>query len=540
MDEKNDSLRRHSDGDGAPRPEEITLDKTQNASRVEAFSPSEYFYGEPPRGANRKKRKRSLAKRRKIVWTAILGVLLVLFILAGVYVYRLTYRPSDFFGGEPTKSPTASPAPAADGLTPAPTEGPTPTPSELDLLTAQAEGSEMSNILNVAVIGVDYAEERETWSGKHDYHADVIMIIAINFDERRVDLISIPRDTYANIPNVKGIYKINGSINCGGGFTAEGGAGFLKTCETASWMLGGIPVDYYYAVTMPAVKQLVDAFGGVDYNLEMSFTMAGRKYYKGQQHMTGQGVLDYLRVRKNLTKDAGDLNRINRQKDMMVALFKQMKGNNLIVKIPEIISAFDGQLFTNCTMSQTAALARFAYDLDSENIGMYSMDGTMSNIFGWNFVLTDQEKRVEIIKNVYGVDVPIEKEYTSTYARYRWQSMLAEKYLSTTKRFREQAAAEIKAGALEYEEAYDSYIAFTEAYTDLEQTLEYANEQAEKYRNGEKNSLSSAAGALSNDNNNLKAYAIGTAGFFDTGASFNWGVYYWKDRDFNEVSVDFR
>ena len=40
--------------------------------------------------------------------------------------------------------------------------------------------------------------------------------------------------------------------------------------------LGGIPVDHYYAVTMPAVKELVDAIGGVDYRLDVSFTMQGR------------------------------------------------------------------------------------------------------------------------------------------------------------------------------------------------------------------------------------------------------------------------
>lgn len=596
MEDKHDGLQHENDDFEAAAAEAGQPEELRDGSTVEPFSPSDYFYGETGVSVpKKKKRKRRSNKRRKIVWTAALGMLLVGLVLAGFYVYRITYQPSTFFAAGPTATPESAATAAADSnLTPSPTPVPTPTPSELDLLTEQADDAMMSNILNVAVIGVDYAEERETWGGKHEYHADVIMILAVNFSEKRVDLISVPRDTYANIPGVQGIYKINASINCGGGFEAEGGAGFLKTCETVSWMLGGIPVDYYYAVTMPAVKQLVDAFGGVDYDLEMSFTMAGRKYYKGQQHMNGQGVLDYLRVRKNLKTAGGDLNRINRQKDMMVALFNQMKKNNLIVKIPQIISAFDGQLFTNCTLSQTAALARFAYDLDSENIGMHSMDGTMRNIFGWNFVLTDQEKRVEIIKDVYDIDVPVEKEYTSTYAQYRWQSMLAEKYLATTKSFRARVIEEVKNGSLEYdyddgggddegyddsfdegiggigfvdgamyrtrlpqialrmpilpsgalsgysETAYNSYVSFIEAYNDLTETLEYAHEQAEKYRNDESNKLSSAASSLTSDNNALKTHAVNTAGYFDISTSFNWSVIYWKDTDFNEVLVDFR
>ena len=222
---------------------------------------------------------------------------------------------------------------ATAALTPAPSAGPTdePTPSPtIDPYTElqqQADTSIMKNILNVAFIGVDYAEERLSgYGGKAEdnaFHADVILVLAINFDENRVDMISIPRDTYAKIPGVKGIYKINASLDCGGGLFAENGAGFEKVCDAASWMLGDIPVDYYYAVTMPAVKQLVDAVGGVDYDLELDFKMQGRTYQKGQQHMDGQAVLDYLRVRKNVVS-SGDNNRVNRQKKMLVALFQSM------------------------------------------------------------------------------------------------------------------------------------------------------------------------------------------------------------------------
>ena len=88
---------------------------------------------------------------------------------------------------------------------------------------------------------------------------------------------------------------------------------------------------------MPAVKGLVDAVGGVDYDLELSYTMMGRRYRAGQQHMDGQGVLDYLRVRKNVS-EGGDLNRINRQKKMMIALFQSMQQQNLILKISDIIN----------------------------------------------------------------------------------------------------------------------------------------------------------------------------------------------------------
>ena len=547
-----------------------------------SFSPSEYLSGERSSVHNKSRKRRRMSAFSKGMLVLIPLLLIVMLILVRIYYDRLSRDPASFFAvrstpAVSTPAPTSEPVvqDAAPVITPVPT--PTATPTALEMLQAQADTETMNNIINIALIGVDYAVERETWNGKHEYHADVIMVMAVNFTEKRVDLISIPRDTYAEIPGVKGIYKINASINCGGGFEAEGGAGFLKTCEAASWMLGGIPVDYYYAVTMPAVKELVDIFGGVDYKLDVSFSMAGRKYFRGMQHMNGQAVLDYLRVRKNVAK-SGDNNRINRQKEMLVALFKQVRANNLLLKIPEIISTFDGQLFTNCSFSQTAALASFAYDLDPDRIGMYSMDGRYTSIFGWNFTLTDQEKRVGIIRRVYGIEMPINWEYTETYARYRWQSMLAEKYIRTTTKFKDKAAAAIRSGHVSSggsnapkeiptvssgsgimgypvrlfpsgtsasllfssQSAYDAYSGFISAYNEVQEDLSYARREAAKYVKQEKNKLSSAVSALSGSAARLKSYANSTNDYLGLGYSFGWSLAYWKDPDFNEVYVDFR
>ncbi len=410
---------------------------------VEAFVPTDFYPTSDIR-----LRKRRTRKKRNALWAVLIVLGVLLLCAGGIYAYAAFLDPSTLFvSGTPTPDSAELQIIENANATPTPELTPTPTPDPYEIISEQADTSMMENIVNVLIIGVDYAEERETWNGKHEYHADVMMVLAINFDENRVDLISLPRDTYAKIPGVKGVYKLNASLNCGGGFEAEGGAGFLKTCEAASWMLGGIPINYYYAVTMPAVKALVNTVGGVDYNLEVSFRMAGRDYDAGPQHLNGQGVLDYLRVRKNV-QGSGDLNRINRQKRMMIALFESMQEQNLILKIPEIISSFNGQLFTNCTFGQTAALTKFAYGLSSDDIGMYSMGGKLTNIFNWNFCLTDQSNRVKIIKEVYGIDVPKELEYTADYAAYRWADMIATQYLDTVEGLTEYVSSALAADDL--------------------------------------------------------------------------------------------
>ena len=395
------------------------------------------------------KRTENKKKTTKIVVLCCVAVIIVTAgILIGSRLSNIIFDQNDLF-----LTATPKPVDTVD-LTPQPgdvqvpataepgdvvTAEPTPTVDPYTELLGMADTSMMQNIVNVLIIGVDYEDARVdgTINGKggNAFHSDVMMLLAVNFDEKRVDLISIPRDTYGKIPDVDGIYKLNASLNCGTdgtnyGIYAEHGEGFLKVCETAEWMLGGIPVDYYYAVTMPAVKQLIDTIGGVWYDLEGDFDNGGRYYKAGYQLMSGQACLDYMRVRKggHGTLATGDANRVNRQKKMMVALFQSMKDQNLILKLPEMLQAFDGQVFTNCTIEQTAALAAFAYNLDGGNIGMYSFSGSGATLFHWNFVFTDQSNRVEIIKNVYGVDVSGYSQYTLKYARYRWADMLESRY----------------------------------------------------------------------------------------------------------------
>ena len=348
----------------------------------------------------------------------------------------------------PIQIPTAVAATAvetAPPMTPMETEVPsTPRPvataDAYEELAKVADTGMMDGIVNILFIGVDYEAARidKKWAGKdgNAFHSDVMIVCAVNFNENRVDLISLPRDTYANIPGVKGVYKLNAALNCGTdgthyGLFCDNGEGFQKVCEAAEWMLGGIDVDYYYAVTMESVKQIVDIVGGVWYNLEGNFDNGGRYYKAGFQYMNGQACLDYMRVRKpgHGQLATGDSNRVKRQKNMMVTIFKKMKEENMVLKVPEILAAFDGALFTNCTPEQTAALALFGYKLDPEDIGAYSMGGDMATLFHWNFNFTNQSDRVKLIKKIYGVDVKTYPKYSLAYGRYTWCKMLQDKYM---------------------------------------------------------------------------------------------------------------
>ncbi len=400
-------------------------------------------------------------KARRAILFVIIGVILALIGLAGLYLYTLSSDPASVFVPEPDMSqlaPAETATPEAEVLSPTPEI----TPDPYMLLQQTADQSMMHNIVNIMLIGVDYAQERETWKGKNALtasHADVMIVLAVDFDHHTANLISLPRDTYAKIPGVSGIYKLNASLDCGGGLTAPDGAGFKKVCESASRMLGGLPVNYYYAVTMPAVKQLVDSIGGVDYDLEISFKIQSRSYQKGFQHMDGQAVLDYLRVRKSgsglSSGQTGDANRVNRQKKMLLAIFDKIKENGMLSSIPDLLSSFSGQLYTNCGVSQTAALALEGYKMSSDSISMYSFSGPMKNIYTWNFCFPTPSNRRDIIKKIYGVDVPDLLDCTLDYAEYYLQATYADQYLETTADLYENVQKRIASGNLVYGQMSD-------------------------------------------------------------------------------------
>ena len=93
-------------------------------------------------------------------------------------------------------------------------------------LNQASDKSMMNGIVNVVLIGVDHAEERDSW---HKYfYSDVMLVLAIDFNNNKVNMISIPRDTYSPIYKTKGKYKLNSSFYWGGVKTSKAMSMFAK------------------------------------------------------------------------------------------------------------------------------------------------------------------------------------------------------------------------------------------------------------------------------------------------------------------------
>ena len=368
--------------------------------------------------------------------------LMILALTMGAYhIHRITERPESYFEQAKWVSAEVTPAPTPlFDIAPYLPAGETPlpaAPSQEAELTVDpdplGEGKPLSGIVNVALFGIDAFESGRTTSGTMP-HTDANMIVAINFDTKEVSLISIARDIFTDVPGHDGFYKFNCAFNVGGGLKAPN-EGLELSCRTAEEWLGGVSVPYYFGLDFKAVINVVNAIGGIDYDVERyipktSFTPA---LSIGKQHLDGRGVLSYLRARKG----AGSLDymRTERQRKMMIALFRKIKESGQLSLIPNILEAMEKDLYTNMSTPQVAALVAFAADVDPEQIRSYSIHGDMYEQYLWRYSMVDQQKRIDILKEVYGIDAAPMPVDTVVYEKFLYESgFMALQHLGYAKR----------------------------------------------------------------------------------------------------------
>ena len=347
-------------------------------------------------------------KKGKALRIALIVVAAILVCAIGGAVWLVNYiaNPQNAFselrGGEentvslaPTQTPTPTPASSAPAESDAtPTPEPTATPPDYEF---------SSNRINILLLGVDSSVERV--EAGMNFRTDTMILVTVDFDNKKVDMISIPRDSYVRINNGSRFNKINAAFTFGGG---REGDGYEYAMNTVSYLLG-VPVDYYVGFGMNVVKEVVDAMGGVDYDVDISFTLNGRETVEGYQHMDGQQVLDYCRWRKG---GRGDIDRIDRQQRILFAIFEQMLKTDQVKNIPDIYTAVQENIDTNLDTLQIATLAWFAKDLSMDDIARHTVPGNGQYVGSTSYYIVYQNEKNEMVQEIFGVEGPFDEAIT--------------------------------------------------------------------------------------------------------------------------------
>jgi LCP family protein required for cell wall assembly len=234
---------------------------------------------------------------------------------------------------------------------------------------------------------------------------DTIMLGSYDIENQRVDIISMPRDTYyeRELAKTAEQRKLN---------AVYGKEGAVGTARAVSDILGGIPIHYYAVVKYEAVEKAVDAVGGVPVNIPINMDYDDRydkpelhiHFKKGDHVLSGKEAIGYLRFRHN-NDGSGypdqDIGRIRAQQEFMKAAFKKALGVNL----PKVITTvMDNVESSDLTIGTALKLATKATGLDAANITGHTLpgEGHMKDRLSYWFL--DEEETAALVKSIYTPD----------------------------------------------------------------------------------------------------------------------------------------
>lgn len=230
-------------------------------------------------------------------------------------------------------------------------------------------------------------------------NADTLMVATYDVANQKVGVVSIPRDTivdrtWSRYPKINGAYS-GGNID--------------RVRQEVSHLLG-IPIDYYIKVDIKAFVQLVDAVGGVEFDVpvDMNYDDPWQNlsihYKKGLQHLDGQQALEVVRFRHNNDMTGySDTGRTNTQQQLIRAVLDKVLSWGSLGRIKPLLDVCMDNVQTDLTASEVLYFATQALylDMDSgiETITLPGRGDATHNGYKWCVEL-DRDKTMQIINDL--------------------------------------------------------------------------------------------------------------------------------------------
>jgi len=196
---------------------------------------------------------------------------------------------------------------------------------------------------------------------------DTLMLLNVDSESGAVNIVSIPRDTRADVswstPKINSVFAMTGG-------------NIYRLMEEVEKLVGFMP-DFYVVLNLQAFIDLVDALGGVylDVPIRMQYSDTHARpplhidLEPGYQRLTGEQAMHFVRFRTG----TGDLGRIQRQQYLLRALAIESMHVRNVARIPAFMEIFGEHVDTNLPISGMAYLASHMIWMDEESINTHSM-----------------------------------------------------------------------------------------------------------------------------------------------------------------------
>lgn len=220
--------------------------------------------------------------------------------------------------------------------------------------------------------------------GKSQNLTDTIIVAEYNPKKQEAVMMSIPRDTFVGKDKTKatGMNKINAIYQ-------QSPEKLLKAVNEIT----GLDIKYYITVDTKALRELVDAIGGVTFNvpIDMDYDDSSQKLYihlnKGEQLLDGDKAEQLVRFRKNndgtgypTEYGRDDYGRMRTQREFITVALKQTIQAKNILKLGELLDIANRNIETNMDIAMLKDYLPYVINFNTENIQTGALPGVSEKI----------------------------------------------------------------------------------------------------------------------------------------------------------------
>ncbi|WP_426978044.1 LCP family protein [Pseudarthrobacter sp. O4] len=216
--------------------------------------------------------------------------------------------------------------------------------------SSKTEGAvnDSNDRMQILILGSDTRDGKNAQYGTADDstgygHSDVMMLMDISADNKRVNVVSFPRDLLVDIPKctdqkTKTVYPAQKNVMIN---AAMSEAGIGCAVDTVN-KITGLEIDHFMMADFNAVKELSNAVGGVDVCISDPVYDPDSKLRlpKGTSKVQGEQALAFVRTR-HAFGDGGDLGRVQAQQSFLSSLTRKIKADGTLTNPSRMLGIAD-------------------------------------------------------------------------------------------------------------------------------------------------------------------------------------------------------
>jgi LCP family protein required for cell wall assembly len=202
----------------------------------------------------------------------------------------------------------------------------------------------------------------------------VMMVIRVDPSKNQVTMLSIPRDSWVNVPDIGGMHKIDQAFFLGVSQTGNFDDG-VRTARNTIEQDYGIQIDRYAWVGLSGFAKVIDTLGGVDVdvthpivddsypddtgnvNKNDPYALKRLLIDPGPQHLNGLQALEYVRSRH--ADLVGDIGRTQRQQQVLESLKTKLNVVSVLQNLPQLMSDVNGSIYTDLSQAEIISFANY-------------------------------------------------------------------------------------------------------------------------------------------------------------------------------------